>query len=38
MITSQKKTMINLSPDSRLQANSPPETFPTYRIEIGASS
>jgi len=33
MITSKKKTMINLSPDSRLQANSPPETFPIYVLE-----
>jgi hypothetical protein len=28
-----KKTMINLSPDSQLQANSTPETFPTSVLE-----
>jgi hypothetical protein len=33
MITSKKKPMINSSPDSQLQENSPPETFPIYVLE-----
>jgi hypothetical protein len=33
MKPSKKKPMINLSPDSRLQANSPHETFPIYVLE-----